>query len=145
MESDFRYTEGGLTITKGKQPTVTIQKFTCSNPSCGRVFTNPIKAKNLASKEAEVYDACPYCLTEIVLEETATIQEKEQEPEAEKTKIKEPKIGSKDEKPARTQPEVQNCAHFFGYLSQRSKKENIPEECIVCENIVQCMLKKVTG
>jgi hypothetical protein len=124
---------------------VEIPKFTCSNPSCGKVFNNPIKAKNLATKDAEPYDACPYCLTEIVLEETASTEEKEQELEVEETKINEPKIDSMDDKSIQTQPKVQNCAHFFGYLSQRSKKEAIPEECIVCENIVQCMLKKVTG
>jgi hypothetical protein len=42
-------------------------------------------------------------------------------------------------------PEVHGCTHNFGYLSQRSSKEKIPEECMVCENIVQCMLKKVTS
>jgi hypothetical protein len=30
-------------------------------------------------------------------------------------------------------------------LSKRSSKEKIPEECMMCENIVQCMLKNVTG
>jgi len=30
-------------------------------------------------------------------------------------------------------------------LSERSRKEKIPDECMICEEIVQCMLKKVTG
>jgi len=37
------------------------------------------------------------------------------------------------------------CSHHLGYLSERTKKESIPEECIMCDNIVKCMLKAVTG
>jgi hypothetical protein len=40
---------------------------------------------------------------------------------------------------------AQSCTHHLGYLSERSSKEKIPEECMMCENIVQCMLKNVTG
>jgi hypothetical protein len=41
-------------------------------------------------------------------------------------------------------PEKAECKHYFGYLSQRSSKEGVPEECIICEKIVQYMLKTVT-
>jgi len=37
-----------------------------------------------------------------------------------------------------------SCKHYFGYLSKRSKSDGLPEECMVCPNIVQCMLKSVT-
>ncbi|MEM3695378.1 MAG: hypothetical protein QXJ11_05405 [Candidatus Bathyarchaeia archaeon] len=37
------------------------------------------------------------------------------------------------------------CTYHFGYLSQRSTKEKIPEECMMCEKIVQCMLQRVRG
>jgi hypothetical protein len=35
------------------------------------------------------------------------------------------------------------CAHNFGYLSQRSNRENVPEECMVCERMLDCMLGAV--
>ncbi|MEM3565511.1 MAG: hypothetical protein QXK18_01370 [Candidatus Bathyarchaeia archaeon] len=41
-------------------------------------------------------------------------------------------------------PEKTECKYYFGYLSKRSSKESVPEECIVCEKIVQCMLKTIT-
>lgn len=41
--------------------------------------------------------------------------------------------------------ETVDCKHHFGYLSERSKSEALPEECIVCPKIVQCMLKSVSG
>ena len=31
------------------------------------------------------------------------------------------------------------CSHHFGYLNQRSKGEEIPEECIICERLIGCM------
>ncbi len=34
-----------------------------------------------------------------------------------------------------------SCAHHFGYLSERGNKENIPDECMICQNIVKCMFK----
>jgi hypothetical protein len=44
-----------------------------------------------------------------------------------------------------TEPQpVVHCSLHFGYLSERSKNENIPDECVVCENIVKCMLKKMS-
>ena len=143
-ESDF-ILKGGFQITKKKESKIENQAFTCSNPSCGKVFANPIKAKNLASKEVEPYNACPYCLTEIVIEEKASAEvENEPEPETKEIKINEPNIATIEEKSTQA-PKANKCAHHFGYLSQRSSKEKIPEECMTCENIVQCMLKNVTS
>jgi hypothetical protein len=34
------------------------------------------------------------------------------------------------------------CKNHFGYLSERSLKEQIPDECLTCKDIVHCMLKK---
>jgi len=120
------------------------QSYTCPNPLCGRVFTSPVKAENLCSKNVEVYDACPFCLTEIILEKDSTTIEEKKNIETKKIGSEQPSIYSK-KTPAESPPKVQGCAHHFGYLSKRSSKEKIPEECMVCENIVQCMLKNVTG
>jgi hypothetical protein len=120
------------------------QSYTCSNPSCGRVFTNPIKVENLCSKHAEVYDACPFCLTEITVGGSTSIED-EKNLEIKKTEREEISVYPKKETMAKSPPKTQKCTHQFGYLSKRSPKEKIPEECIMCENIVQCMLKNVTG
>jgi hypothetical protein len=31
------------------------------------------------------------------------------------------------------------CAHYLGYLHQRQKSQEIPAECLTCENVIQCM------
>jgi hypothetical protein len=99
----------------------------------------------LASREAKSYDACPYCLTEITLEEAPAITKEERKPETNETIIKEPDMRPTKEKSAKAQSKVQGCAHYFGYLSKRPTKEKIPEECVICENIVKCMLQNVTS
>jgi len=136
----------GITITKKKETVTESQSFTCPNPVCGRDFSNPIKAKNLGSRDPEVYDACPYCLTEIVVEETHPVIENEQKPqeeEAELEPIKRPKTPSVEEETTKLESRAQGCQRHFGYLGERASKEKIPDECITCENIVKCMLKNV--
>jgi hypothetical protein len=61
------------------------------------------------------------------------------------TEVEELNVPITEEKSIQTHPKGQRCAHQFGYLSKRSSKEKIPEECMMCENIVQCMLMNVTG
>ena len=120
------------------------QSYTCPNPSYDKVFTNPIKTENLCSKNAEVYDACPFCLTEITLEKSSTTFEEKKNLKRRKTGSEQASVDFK-EKILAESSKVQGCIYHLGYLSKRSKKEKIPEECMICENIVQCMLKNVTG
>jgi hypothetical protein len=99
----------------------------------------------LAFKEAEPYYACPYCLTEATLEERTSAEIKsEQKTEIKQMEIKESGVLYIEEKSGQTNPKAQKCTHHFGYLSKRSSND-IPEECMICEHLVQCMLVNVTG
>jgi hypothetical protein len=96
----------------------------------------------LVSKDAEPYNACPYCLTKIVAEGGSPVA-------GAKLVSEEREIGNKDEtvrpvgdEMADREPKA-GCEHYLGYLSDRSTKEKIPEECIVCDDVVKCMLKTV--
>jgi hypothetical protein len=120
------------------------QSFTCRNLSCGKIFSKPIKAINLGSKNAVTYDACPYCLTEIIDEPNEPATEPEQEISVEKLE-KSAHIGASIDVPDKSVGKPRKCAHQFGYLSKRSSKEQIPEECMMCEDIVKCMLKGMTS
>jgi hypothetical protein len=44
-----------------------------------------------------------------------------------------------------TSEKPSDCLHYVGYLSERSSKEQIPDECMMCKDIVACMLKKMKG
>jgi hypothetical protein len=124
-------------------------EFTCPNVSCGKVFTKPLRALNLQQDNREPYDACPYCLTEIarvINTEPPFAYDKPEpetfEPEETKTEVEEPKPM---EEQVETPEATSECPHHFGYLSERSSKEQIPDECMMCKDIVTCMLKKMKG
>jgi DNA-directed RNA polymerase subunit RPC12/RpoP len=98
---------------------------------------------NLQQDTEESYDACPYCLTKIVLEEAPTVapdepetfEPEETEPEVEET--------TQVETPVETPEAPSDCAHYLGYLSEKPSSEKIPDDCMVCKDIVTCMLKKM--
>jgi hypothetical protein len=110
--------------------------FTCQNPSCKKSFTAPLKTVNLQQTPTEPYNACPYCLTKIKINEIpAEIQvEKAQQPKGNHFETKE-KLKNKDKSAT--------CNYHPGYLSERNSKEQIPDECLVCKDIVECMLRKM--
>jgi hypothetical protein len=78
------------------------------------------------------YASCPYCLTEIPEIETIEITTFK-EMNAEKTKDNSNKM---KENPS-------DCQFHLGYLSEREQKMQIPEDCIICKDIINCMLKKM--
>jgi len=124
--------------TKKKEFLKEDQKFTCSNSACGLVFSKPIKVMNLRGSRAKPYDACPRCFTETVTESEPLMEPKpirRHEAEEAETKVKSVKSEQQVAGP---------CAYHFGYLSERSRNEKIPDDCVMCENIVKCMLKAVS-
>ncbi len=36
----------------------------------------------------------------------------------------------------------EGCQYFLGYLNQRDKNEPIPENCIGCSKVLECMLNE---
>jgi hypothetical protein len=102
--------------------------FTCPNPSCGKVFDKPLKTLNLQDSP-EPYAACPYCLTKIT-ESQVEINKSETQDESRPSKEKASK------KPS-------TCHYHLGYLSEREDKQQIPDECIVCGALLECMLQKM--
>lgn len=34
------------------------------------------------------------------------------------------------------------CLHYFGYLSEHSTENEMPEECITCEKAIECICKR---
>jgi hypothetical protein len=107
--------------------------YNCPNPSCKKTFEKPLKTLNLQQALAEPYYACPYCLTEII-EEEIEIENKPEKAQVEKSFTKERPIKNK-EKPI-------SCQHHFGYLGERENREQFPDECMICTQIVDCMLAK---
>ncbi|MDH7563325.1 MAG: hypothetical protein QHH24_00365 [Candidatus Bathyarchaeota archaeon] len=105
-----------------------------------------MKTENLNAKNEKPYKACPYCLTEITIETAPVVIRAEPVYVNEHDQIRiDSATDASNEKGRPYQSKQPACPHHLGYLSDRSNKEKIPEQCMVCENIVKCMLKNVTG
>ncbi|MGB9959007.1 MAG: hypothetical protein ACPLKQ_00585 [Candidatus Bathyarchaeales archaeon] len=126
------------TTTKKKKEIPASHSYKCTNPSCQKTFTNPIKVENLSLNNSTVYEACPYCLTEITVEKSFSVSEKQKPVDK-----RDSEVFSEADKKIQPAAETDECKHYFGYLSERTRKEGLPEECMLCGKIVQCMLKKI--
>ena len=122
--------------------------ITCRNPLCGVTFETPLKALSLQNS-AETC-VCPCCLAAITespkVDESPEIKVQleplnvEPEPELETTLAPENQPQEMQKEDA---PKTLDCRHYLGYLSEKERKGQIPEECIICKNIVECMLQKM--
>ena len=101
----------------------------------------PLKTLNLQQTPTEPYFSCPYCLTQIKIEPIKTNYPTE-ETLLEKAH---PKINQAENKEylVKNSDKPSACQYHPGYLSERSSKEQIPDDCLVCKDIVDCMLKKM--
>jgi hypothetical protein len=107
--------------------------YICPTIGCKKTFTTPLKTLNLQDNPSEPYYACPICLTRIEPPEQTKLEKVTQQPKPVEAVHKQ---NSKDaNKPS-------GCAFHLGYLSTRGKKE-IPEDCLTCRDIVECMLNKM--
>jgi hypothetical protein len=138
----------------------------CPNPKCHQEIEEPILLNNLSKTPAEQYYACPRCLIKLdtdaeneedVIEESATsspmhpslervldvISANSQKERKGVEGIEEaPVKPSKGEgKGPEGEESPKGCPHHFGYLAHRPKDTSIPQECLTCQKIVDCMLK----
>lgn len=123
---------------------------------------------NLQQDTDRPYDACPYCFTEINVndEPNADFDEPEKlTPEMLEPEMLKPEMSESEMPESETlgsieaEPEVEEtkavpkkeeviedpseCAHYLGYLSEKGSNVDIPDECIMCKDIVTCMLNKM--
>ena len=104
---------GGYTITLIEENPKMNEIFTCPSVSCGKIFMKPLQAVNLQLSPDILYDACPYCLTRIT-----------------------PNNGTA----AVPIEESRSCQHHLGFLCEREKKTDVPDDCMLCKDIITCML-----
>lgn len=97
---------------------------------------------NLQQNLTEPYFSCPYCLTKINTEKPTKTMQVFDDAQLQKVHPKSSQVENKKE-PVNNTEKPADCHHHPGFLSERSSKEQIPDECMVCKEIVECMLKKM--
>jgi len=137
----------------------------CPNPKCHKEIEEPILLNNLSKMPPEQYYACPRCLIKLdtdVENEEDVIEEHAPSPpirpslekvldaisarpqrEREDVEDKEeaPVKPSKEKEKGPKEESLKGCPHHFGYLAHRPKNTPIPQECLTCQKIVECMLR----
>ena len=105
---------------------------------CGENFEHPLLAMVFSDVLVEEYYACPKCLSKVAslgrergaeadvdVDEAEEIEEDAEEPEALKFEV--------------SADEAAGCVHHLGYLKNRPKNMPIPEECLTCNKMIDCM------
>lgn len=116
----------------------------CPNTSCGNIFDKPLKALNLQN-DLKPYYACPFCLTKVTAKNESTDFNKSEELSEFEVNSEVPIKKSVESQSVENPSNVVGCRYHFGYLGERTQKDQIPDDCIVCMNIVDCMLKKMNA
>ena len=99
--------------------------------TCGEEFEAPLFAVVSSGSLLEKYYACPNCLSKVGgVENNKTVEAVEAE--------------AKDEKSQRMEGESKMeeavaCAHHLGYLKRRPKNTPVPEECLTCTKMIDCI------
>jgi DNA-directed RNA polymerase subunit RPC12/RpoP len=108
--------------------TAEIRAFTCEE--CGKAYEKPVLAHIISPGQTQEYYACPRCMTKVP-ETPETVQEPQSPTEAVQAK-----------KTTATEKEViPGCEHYFGYLRKREKNKSIPDECLTCSKMVDCLVQ----
>jgi len=91
---------------------------------------------NLSTTPAEQYYACPHCLIKLDVDaENDFIFAQPQKEKEEKKKEEELPV----KPPEKEEKGPSGCPHHFGYLASRAKDVPIPQECLICPKILECM------
>jgi len=96
--------------------------------ACGRMFGNPIQLTNLSAIPMQTYNACPFCFSKLKLDNFEVLASGDAGNTHEETQ-------KNTESPAQSE-----CPHYLGYLKKRPKNTPIPDSCLVCQKMIQCIL-----
>lgn len=103
--------------------------------TCNKEFTTPIFAVISSGYLIEEYYACPRCLSKVTkIEASKTIEAEETEEKQEEAPAQKVEIAIEEKR-----EDTFGCSHHLGYLKQRPKSTPIPEECLTCTKMIECM------
>jgi len=98
---------------------------------CGREFGLPVRLTVSSGGPEMTYFACPFCFSRVKEAEVEapvkTLEYKERDRVRERREAGAVKL------------DTWGCAHHLGYLKGRVKHSDIPDECLICPKIFQCM------
>jgi hypothetical protein len=141
--------------------------FLCPNPKCRKPFAQPVLLTDLSKTPPESHPACPHCGLDLNTipyfkeEKSFDFRNTQGAPlfrkpieRSQLSKRETPKTGVVTEKPKPasalkfqgekkpSRKESRDCPHFFGYVRNLPKNTPIPDGCLGCPWIVECLTAK---
>lgn len=115
----------------------------CGYVRCGRAFDTPVRLTDFSRKpRLETYFACPYCFSRVNEADMGETNNEMNHFHSGRCEITTGE-GVKKSLKGGAQKELDrsvNCPHHLGYLKTRSKNETVPDSCLTCPKILQCMV-----
>ncbi len=99
------------------------------------MIETPIKLTNLSAAPMQTYNACPFCFSKV--SETEALEEPNNLNVSTSEEVS--PVRARVQKTAEI-PEHINCPHYFGYLKKRPRNASIPDTCLTCQKMIQCLL-----
>ena len=100
--------------------------------ACGEEFDAPLLAMVFSDYLVEEYYACPKCLSKV-----RSVERQEEQVEVDEAEEEEANsLGMPIEEPS---GDAMGCMHHLGFLKSRPKSTPIPEECLTCSKMIECM------
>jgi len=108
-------------------PLRVLDRLVCPYVGCGRSFAKPTVLTDESKLPRETYYACPHCYSrlEILVDDSK------------KMRVVSVRRASD---PGDIAPPY--CHHYFGFLQGIAEKVSLPDECLTCAKIMQCLVKK---
>ncbi|MEM3576889.1 MAG: hypothetical protein QXX51_00325 [Candidatus Bathyarchaeia archaeon] len=103
--------------------------YRCSG--CHETFQRPLLATDSSGGCVHVYYACPRCLSRVDVKERKRGEEREENRAIVEKVERTEKVGE--------HASAAGCKHFLGYLRKRPKNTPIPDECLTCERMIECL------
>lgn len=100
--------------------------------TCGGEFERPLFAVVSSGSLIEEYYTCPRCLSKVggvERQRNVETEDTEEDDQSQEAKIE---VDEMEE-------ETVVCPHHLVYLKKRQKNSPIPEGCLTCDKIIECM------
>jgi DNA-directed RNA polymerase subunit RPC12/RpoP len=101
--------------------------------TCREAFEEPLLAMVFSDSLVEEYYACPKCLSRVAKIDPQKAEKANEVDMEEAVEVKE--LGAIENSADR----MAGCLYHLGYLKRRGKNVPIPEECLTCSKIIECM------
>ena len=102
------------------------EHLVCPYHECRKEIEKPVMLTDFSRTPRETYYACPHCLTKVDVV------------------VKDRSLDSVSLETSESAPEKapSECSYRFGHLKTLTKDAAIPDGCLTCPKLLQCLVKK---